>query len=214
MTYRVYRGKPRLLTPVLGAGHTYSLDGRPLVGVTSVIHTVLRAPQLEEWFKKVGRQADTIRDEAAAFGSSIHAGLASYASGTKLLPLDLPPDWWTTVEAGRRWIDENLEEIYAVEEPIASARYGYGSNSGNSPALEALLTYVQLFLTSMNPVATALSAQDLLVSRQVLGFWTKTLSDGSTIPMLSPWISFTILYLGASAVLVVLTIRRTRSVEV
>ena len=123
MTYLVYRD--RVLTPVLGAGHSYTLYGRPLVAVTSVIHSVLRAPQLEEWFKKMGSQADEIRDEAAAFGSSIHAGLASYAAGTKLLPLDLPPDWWLTVEAGRRWIDDNLDEVYAVEQPIASARYGY-----------------------------------------------------------------------------------------
>ncbi len=97
---------------------------------------------------------------------------------------------------------------------LNGALYGYGNNAGNSPALEAALSYLQLFLTSMNPVATAVMTQNLLTTRQVLGFWTQTLSDGSTIPMLSPWISFTILYLAASAVLVVLTIRHTRSVEV
>lgn len=118
-------GGPRQLVPVEGPGHTYSLDGRPLLGVTSVIHTVLRAPQLEEWFKRVGMEADQIRDEAAAFGTSIHAGLAAHARGDKLLPLDLPEQWWSTVEAGRTWLDENLDEIYAVEEPVASARYGY-----------------------------------------------------------------------------------------
>jgi hypothetical protein len=117
--------KTRLLVPVEGLGHSYTLDGRPLVGVTSVIHTVLRAPQLEEWFKRTGMAADAIRDEAAAFGKSIHAGLAAHANGTKLLPLDLPADWLLTVEAGRRWMDANLEEIYAVEQAIASARYGY-----------------------------------------------------------------------------------------
>jgi hypothetical protein len=121
----VATAKSRLLTPAEGPNHTYSLDGRPLVGVTSVIHAVLRAPQLEEWMKRMGAQADVIRDEAAAFGSSIHAGLAAHARGDKLLPLDLPENWWQTVEAGRNWIDDNLDEIYAVEEPIASARYGY-----------------------------------------------------------------------------------------
>jgi hypothetical protein len=117
--------KERHLVPVEGAGHTYTLDGRALVGVTSVIHAVLRAPQLEEWFKRVGTQADSIRDEAAAFGSSVHAGLAAHARQDNLLPLDLPESWWLTVEAGRRWLDENLDDVYAVEEPVASARYGY-----------------------------------------------------------------------------------------
>lgn len=117
--------RERLLQPVEGPGHTYTLDGRPLVGVTSVIGAVLRSPQLEEWFKRVGMDADSIRDEAAAFGSSVHAGLAAHARGDRLLPLDLPGHWWAMLEAGRRWIDENLEEVYAVEEAVASARYGY-----------------------------------------------------------------------------------------
>ena len=117
--------KPRLLVPVEGPGHTYSLDGRPLVGVTRVIHEVLRAPQLEEWFKRTGLEADRIRDEAAAFGKSIHAALAAHVRGDELLPLDLPESWWATVEAGKRWLDENLDEVYAVEEPVASERYGY-----------------------------------------------------------------------------------------
>jgi len=121
----VLDSRARLLTPVQGPGHTYTLDGRPLVGVTSVIHTVLRAPQLEEWMKRVGLEADRIRDEAAAFGKSIHAALATHARGDRLLPLDLPESWWATVEAGRQWLDDNLDEVYAVEEPIASALYGY-----------------------------------------------------------------------------------------
>ena len=113
------------MIPVEGPGHTYSLDGRPLVGVTSVIHEVLRAPALENWFKMVGQNADAIRDEAAAFGKSVHAGLAAYASGHSFAPMELPWNWQQTVVAGQRWIAENIEEIYAVEEPIASAKYGF-----------------------------------------------------------------------------------------
>jgi hypothetical protein len=75
--------------------------------------------------KRVGLEADRIRDEAAAFGKSIHAALAAHVRGDALLPLDLPESWWATVAAGRRWLNENLDEVYAVEEPVASARYGY-----------------------------------------------------------------------------------------
>lgn len=103
----------------------YRCSGRHLTGVTMIIGSVLRAPQLEEWFKRVGTRADAIRDEAAAYGSSIHAALAAHARGDKLMPLDLPEDWWASVLAGRKWIDDNLEEIYAVEEPVASLIYGY-----------------------------------------------------------------------------------------
>jgi hypothetical protein len=73
----------------------------------------------------MGMQADTIRDEAAAFGKSVHAGLAAYAGGNNPPPLDMPDQWQAVVESGCRWIDDNLEEVFAVEEAIASAKYGY-----------------------------------------------------------------------------------------
>ncbi len=80
-----------------------------------------------------------------------------------------------------------------------------------SPILETIVRYLDLLLTSVNPVAAGLSAQDLLVNQRVLGFWSYTLrSDGSTIPLVSPWITFTIIYLAVSAVLIVLTIRSTK----
>ena len=81
------------------------------------------------------------------------------------------------------------------------------------PTIEAIFTYINDFLVSMNPIATALTTQQLLVDRQVIGFWTDTLKDGSTIPRVSPWITFSIIYLVVSTVLVVLSIQRTRKVE-
>lgn len=115
----------RLIVPVETPGHSYAVDGRPLVAVTTVIHQVLRAPELEAWFKRVGMDADAIRDEAAAFGRSVHAGLAAHLSGRSLLPLDMPEEWRRIIEAGRQWLDANIEEVVAVEQPIASLRYGY-----------------------------------------------------------------------------------------
>ncbi len=84
-----------------------------------------------------------------------------------------------------------------------------------SPFFEALTRYLDLLLTSVNPVETGLSTQSLLVDQRVLGFYAYTLrSDGSTIPLVSPWITFTIIYLAISAVLVVLTIRRTKETSI
>lgn len=86
------------------------------------------------------------------------------------------------------------------------------AGSALSPILETIVRYLDLLLTSINPIAAGLSAQDLLVNQRVLGLWSYTLSsDGSTIPLVSPWISFTIIYLTVSAVLIVLTIRNTKN---
>ncbi|MBZ0279858.1 MAG: ABC transporter permease [Anaerolineae bacterium] len=83
-----------------------------------------------------------------------------------------------------------------------------------SPVVEAILIYIDDFLTSLNPIATALTTQQLLIDRQVVGFWTDTLSsNGSTIPRVSPWITFTIIYLVVSTVLVVFSIQRMRKTE-
>lgn len=115
----------RLLIPEETPNRGYALNGRPLVGVTTAIHSVLRAPELEAWFKRVGMQADTIRDEAAAFGKSIDAAMTAYVTGASLVPLDMPEAWRATVEAGKCWIDQNVGEVLAVQEPICSERYGY-----------------------------------------------------------------------------------------
>jgi hypothetical protein len=83
-----------------------------------------------------------------------------------------------------------------------------------SPVVETFLVYLDDLFVSMNPISTAWMTRDLLINQKGIGFWTYTLSDGSTIQRVSPWVSFTIIYLVASTILVVLAIRRMRKVEV
>ncbi len=91
------------------------------------------------------------------------------------------------------------------------------SNQGSllfSPVMETVFKYADLLLTSINPIATGLTSQQLLINQNVLGFYQFTLaSNGSTIPMVAPWISFAVLYLALSAALIVFTIRSTRETE-
>lgn len=88
------------------------------------------------------------------------------------------------------------------------------TDPGLLPLMEAILTYLEVVLVSLNPIATATATQQLLIEQQQLGFWTATLAtDGSTIPMVAPWISFTVFYLAIATGLVVLAVRRIRQVE-
>lgn len=101
---------------------------------------------------------------------------------------------------------------------VISLLNGFFFNVGGSfrgpPFLEAALVYITQFLISLNPMTTAISTQQLLVNQQRLGFYTHTLSsNGSSIPLASPWISFTIIYLVLSAVMITLAIRRMRRTE-
>ena len=81
------------------------------------------------------------------------------------------------------------------------------------PVIETALIYFGALLVSLNPLTTAVASQQLLIDQQGLGFWQATIGDGTEIPLVSPWITFTILYLVVSAVLVVLAVRRMRQVE-
>jgi ABC-2 type transport system permease protein len=92
---------------------------------------------------------------------------------------------------------------------------GAGAASSNfPPALEVILIYFRDLLVSLNPISTAIVTQEMLISRGQIAFGTYTLSTtGGTIPIVSPWISFTIIYLVLAAVLVVWSIRRMRRIE-
>ncbi len=92
-----------------------------------------------------------------------------------------------------------------------NALMGIASGISDSPVLETLLIYVGLLVASVNPISTALFSQIMLIEHQQVGFITVTLaSDGSKIPLISPWIVFTVLYLIVSSLLLVLAVRRMR----
>ncbi len=88
------------------------------------------------------------------------------------------------------------------------------AGSTASPPLEAALFYINAALNAISPLSTAVTTQNLLVTQQIAGFYTHTLiSDGSTIPVASSWILFTIFYITLAAILMTLTIRATRRVD-
>jgi hypothetical protein len=92
--------------------------------------------------------------------------------------------------------------------------YGFAANTGIPAVVEITVYYLRDLLISLNPITTALVTQDMLINRGELSFSTQTLvSTGGTIPVVSPWITFTIIYLVVSALLVVLSIRRMRHIE-
>ncbi len=82
--------------------------------------------------------------------------------------------------------------------------------------LQAALYYGLGALVVTNPLATAMMTEMLLVNSQHAGFFMQTLTSGAQtaqIPLVSPWIVFTILYLAVSAILVTQAIRRVRRIE-
>lgn len=81
----------------------------------------------------------------------------------------------------------------------------------DTPApVQAFFVYARAFVDSLNPITAALETQNLLVNNQGAGFYLERLRDGTTIPLASPWISFTILSLTTAAVLIVFSVQAMR----
>lgn len=107
--------------------HEYTVNGRPFVGVTTVIGTVIRKPGLEKWIGELGNaEADRVRTKAASHGTLVHALAALVAEGVPSIPMgeeDAPAQ--AQLDAFTDWYETNVEAVHAVELPVASLFYQY-----------------------------------------------------------------------------------------
>ena len=81
------------------------------------------------------------------------------------------------------------------------------------PSLEALLTYLLNLLGASNPIGAAVLTEIALQQHGPALFYTQTLSNGASIPLIAPWIVFTLVYGVISLVLIRLTVRLVRRTE-
>ena len=79
----------------------------------------------------------------------------------------------------------------------------------DNPALEATTIYLDMIATSLNPIMATLRSQQMLIDHQQLVTMRVTLaSNGASIPILSPWVLLTLVYLSVTALLALASIRR------
>ncbi len=107
--------------------------------------------------------------------------------------------------------------LVTVALPIASLLLGLLtplglSNLGN-PLLEAILVYVLNFLSATNPIAAAVATETALQRYNAPFFYSYTLVSGQNIPVVDPWVTFTVVYVLATIILVALAVRHVRRLE-
>lgn len=68
-------------------------------------------------------------------------------------------------------------------------------------------------LASSNPISTAVFTEVILLDKGSAFYFTQTLVDGTNLPLVSPWVVYTVIYLLGSLVLVLLTVRAVRRTE-
>lgn len=96
--------------------------------------------------------------------------------------------------------------ISAYSSALSSISPGIRDNT----VLEAGLVYLGLVAASLNPITTGLFTQQMLVDHQQVLYTQVTLTDGTLIPVLSPWVLFVTIYLIISAGMLVFAVRSLR----
>lgn len=86
------------------------------------------------------------------------------------------------------------------------------SNVGSSDWQRAML-YVAGLVICLNPAATALYSQYLLVNQRTYTTFHYELASGDKVLLVSPWIPFTILYVVLTIIFFALAVRRVRKIE-
>jgi ABC-2 type transport system permease protein len=79
--------------------------------------------------------------------------------------------------------------------------------------LEALLYSIGYILIALNPLATIIASEVMLVEKQTLFFTSLPMTNGGSFPILSPWIAYALIYGFFSLVFVWISIRFVRRVE-
>ena len=98
----------------------------------------------------------------------------------------------------------------------AYSLFYYGSSYNNfspSPAMQAAMIYFFGLLVCMNPLATAFFTETILATEQSAFGMTVPLSNGTTIPLVSPWIPYTIFCIFFSLVIILLSIQIVKRKE-
>jgi ABC-type transport system involved in multi-copper enzyme maturation permease subunit len=86
-------------------------------------------------------------------------------------------------------------------------------NAPPGPVLETVLIYGIGLLIATNPLATAVVTEVLLVTEQTAFYWTLPISNGTSLPLVSPWAPFMLFCLLAGTLMVVLSVMAVRRAE-
>jgi ABC-type transport system involved in multi-copper enzyme maturation permease subunit len=81
------------------------------------------------------------------------------------------------------------------------------------PVVEAVLYYIGGFLIAINPIATAVATEAILIQEHTAFFFTISLNNGTQLPLVSPWLIYIPFYLVVSLVLALVSISIVRRVE-
>jgi len=79
--------------------------------------------------------------------------------------------------------------------------------------LEIFLFSIGYILIALNPLATIIASEIMLIEKQTLFYTTLPMTNGGNFPVLAPWIAYVVIYGFLSLVFIWLSIRLVRRIE-
>ena len=123
-------------------GHRYTLDGRAVGGVTTIINDTVRRPELERFREWVGtEEADRRRDEAATHGTLLHAAAATIAADLEDIPFGMEAGFAESYRQFSEWFTTNVDDVVATEVPVYDATWWYAGTADAIVKLKGRKTY-------------------------------------------------------------------------
>ena len=102
-----------------------------------------------------------------------------------------------------------LVSLFFFQNAFVSAVNQVGVNA-DTPFFEAFRIYGDMFWGSLNPITSAYYTQQMITAHQEIFLLDVELQNNTFIPVLAPWIITTVVYIGSTAWLLLLAIRRMR----
>jgi ABC-type transport system involved in multi-copper enzyme maturation permease subunit len=96
---------------------------------------------------------------------------------------------------------------------LTSLMYSTSLSAFQTQMIEILLFSVGYILVVINPLATIIASEVMLIEKQALFFTTLPLTNGGNFPILAPWIAYILIYGCLSLVLISLSVRFVRRAE-
>jgi ABC-2 type transport system permease protein len=87
------------------------------------------------------------------------------------------------------------------------------NNAPPGPVVESVLFYGFGALIAINPIATAVATEILLIDQQTAFYFTVPLSNGASLPFISPWLPFMVFCFVAGAIMTIISIMAVRRAE-
>ncbi len=89
----------------------------------------------------------------------------------------------------------------------------FSLNNVGSSGWQVALLYITGLVICLNPAATAMYTQYLLVNQRTYTTFSYQLSNGDNVQLISPWIPFLLLYTILTIIFFALAVRRVRKIE-